>query len=90
MSQIKVENSFWLFSLPLKHREIHEQRPEVIFQDRQILFTYLREKLVTADVCCLFPIDLPEFKVILALKNYLIINFEFYLDWYSRYISHFK
>ena len=64
MSHSMVGDSFWLFSLPLKHREVHEQRPEVIFQDRQILFTYLREKLVTAgDVCYLFPIDLPEFKV---------------------------
>lgn len=51
-------------SLPLKHREINQQRPEIIFQDRQILFSYLRDKLVTVgDVCHLFPIDLPEFKV---------------------------
>lgn len=53
-----------MFSLPLKHRELHEQKPEVIFQDRQILYTYLREKLVTVgDVCQLHSIDLPEFKV---------------------------
>lgn len=67
-------HSLWLFSLPLKHREIHEQRPEVIFQDRQILFTYLREKLVTAgDVCYLFPTDLPEFKVKIIIFNALFI-----------------
>lgn len=64
MSQNSGSDYFWLFSLPLKHREVHEQRPEVIFQDRQILFTYLREKLVSSnEVCYLFPTDLPEFKV---------------------------
>lgn len=54
----------WLLSLPLKHREIGQQKAEVIAQDRQIIFTYLKDKLVTAgDVCKLSPIDLPEFKV---------------------------
>lgn len=64
MVSTKSSDYFWLFSLPLKHREIHEQRPEFIFQDRQILFNYLREKLVSSnEVCFLFPTDLPDFKV---------------------------
>jgi hypothetical protein len=70
MSQSGSSDSLWLFSLPLKHREIHEQRHEVIFQDRQILFAYLREKLVTnGDVCYLFPTDLPEFKVKMKMTS---------------------
>lgn len=57
--------SFWLFSLPLKHREIKEQSPEVISQDRQIIFSYLRDKLVVGgQVCHLYPMDLPQFKVL--------------------------
>ena len=81
MGQSGNSDSLWLFSLPLKHREIHEQRPEVIFQDRQILFTYLREKLVTAgDVCYLFPTDLPEFKVKYIAKIFLLRSFHS-LDW---------
>lgn len=86
------EDSYWLFSLPLKHREIHEQRPEVIFQDRQILFTYLREKLVTADVCYLFPTDLPEFKVNFLLHTQST-SFSFLLhlsDEYFGFHGHFK
>lgn len=79
MSQSSTSDSLWLFSLPLKHREIHEQRPEVIFQDRQILFTYLREKLVTTgDVCYLFPSDLPEFKV--SINFYFNCNYKFRLE----------
>lgn len=71
-----ISETLWLFSLPLKHREIHEQRPEVIYQDRQILFTYLREKLVTAgDVCYLFPTDMPEFKV-----DFFAIGIHFYFS----------
>lgn len=84
MSQSGTSDSLWLFSLPLKHREIHEQRPEVIFQDRQILFTYLREKLVTAgDVCYLFPTDLPEFKVKIIIFNALFLCFrrELLIQW---------
>ncbi len=59
-----MNNSLWLLSLPLKHREIKQQTPEVITQDRQIIFSYLKDKLVTAgDVCKLNSIELPEFKV---------------------------
>jgi hypothetical protein len=55
---------FWMLSLPLKHRELQEQRAEVLFQDRQILFTYLREKLVTGEQAAeLHGFDIPEFKV---------------------------
>ena len=54
----------WMMSLPLKHREIQEQKPEVILQDRQILFAYLKEKLtVTEQTCELNAFDIPEFKV---------------------------
>lgn len=77
MSQPTSSSSetLWLFSLPLKHREVHEQRPEVIYQDRQILFTYLREKLVTAgDVCYLFPTDMPEFKVTCFIITFDYMN----------------
>ena len=84
MSQSGNSDNLWLFSLPLKHREIHEQRPEVIFQDRQILFTYLREKLVTAgDVCYLFPTDLPEFKVKTSkFQRYLLcFRLELLIQW---------
>jgi hypothetical protein len=58
-------NKFWIMSLPLKHRELVEQKPEVIMQDRQILYAYLREKLmVTEHTCDLNTFDIPDFKAL--------------------------
>ena len=72
MNSNSSTDDFWLFSLPLKHREVNDQRPEVIFQDKQILFAYLREKLVSpGDVCYLFPIELPEFKVVIIILEFI-------------------
>ncbi len=82
-----IENSLWLLSLPLKHREINQQTPEVINQDRQIIFTYLKEKLVnTGDVCQLSLIELPEFKV----SHQFVQHFSFthMSDWYFGFTCH--
>ena len=67
----------WFVSLPLKHREIGQQTADVIAQDRQIIFSYLKDKLVTAgDVCQLYCVELPDFKVSFSLlgKLNIILN----------------
>ena len=60
---MSTSDYFWLFSLPLKHREIHEQRPEVIFRIDKFFYLFTEKLVSSNEVCYLFPTDLPEFKV---------------------------
>ncbi len=89
MNDKEITDIFWMISLPLKHRESHQQTKEFISQDRQILNSYLKDKLLSNDVADLHYFEIPEFKVKQNLSLRLVLLFCF-LDWNFGFSCKFK
>ena len=55
---------FWLAALPLKHREKSTQNSSIVEEDRNILYSFLKDKLsVSGDLAEVHQFAFPEFKV---------------------------
>ncbi|PJF17703.1 ATPase, V1 complex, subunit C domain-containing protein [Paramicrosporidium saccamoebae] len=55
---------FWLLALPLKHREVVTHNNSLVDEDRNILYSFLKDKLsVSSDVAEVHQFAFPEFKV---------------------------
>lgn len=56
--------TFWMVALPLKHRESSPSNTELADEDRNSLYTMLKEKLSVAhDLAEVHQFSFPEFKV---------------------------
>jgi hypothetical protein len=61
-------NLFWLVALPLKHREKATHNSSIVEEDRNILYSFLNDKLsVNGDVAQVHQFSFPEFKVPLLI-----------------------
>lgn len=70
-----------MVALPLNHREKVQNNKALIDEDRNILFSYIKDKLaVTHHIAEVYQFCFPEFKV----SGQLLPNFTAHLDWDSR------
>ncbi len=63
--QRTAESLFWLLALPLKHRDAEEKGLDVVDEDRNMLYSFIKDKLsVSQSLAQVYRFDFPTFKVV--------------------------
>lgn len=59
-----IYNLFWMLALPLKHREKAGENSSIVDEDRNILYSFLKDKLsVSNDLAEVHQFTFPKLKV---------------------------
>lgn len=58
-------SGYWMVALPLKHREHSQTHSSVVDEDRNVLYSFLKDKLsVSNDLAEVHQFAFPQFKVL--------------------------